>query len=153
MIVVALGAVLVTKAPSLVVECVGEGYYSIGPVTSLPILPALVVVVGVLTFALALKGQRLLSPLTAVCMGLFITSLTFWVPGGESAWRVDKYGCPFGWLVWFTGLSGMNQHIMGMLLSSCSLGGLDLSSDTQMSALQISRGVAGSSGQRSWENP
>jgi len=115
MIVVAVGATLATKAPCLLVEHIEEEYYSITPITPFPILPALMVVVGVLTFASAVRGQRLLSPPTAVCLGLFITSLTFWVPAGESAWRIDRYGSPAGWLAWSTGLPGMKPHIMGVI--------------------------------------
>ncbi|MDH5362674.1 MAG: hypothetical protein OEW84_05120, partial [Aigarchaeota archaeon] len=77
MIAVAVGAILAVEAPSLVVEYRGEGYYSIGPVTPLPILQAFIVVLGLFTFASALTRHRFLSPLTAVCLGLFITSLTF----------------------------------------------------------------------------
>jgi len=115
MIVVAFGATLATNAPCLLVEHIEEDYYSITPITPFPILPALAMVVGVLTFASAVRGKRLLSPLTSLCLGLFITSLTFWVPAGESAWRIDRFGSPLGWLAWSAGLAGMKPHIMGVI--------------------------------------
>lgn len=68
----------------------------------LPVLPVTVIILGVLTFAMALRGHRYLTLPTSVCLGLFITSLTFVYrndyPG--SARHIADFGYPFGWLTW-----------------------------------------------------
>jgi len=113
MIAVAVGATLAIKAPCLLVEHVGDADYSIGPFIPFPLLPTFIVVVGVFTFALALRGRRQLSPLTPVCLGLLITSLTFALPDGGSI-RIRKSGYPLAWLAEFIPPS-WDQPAMGVI--------------------------------------
>ena len=83
LLAVAVGAILVVKAPCFLIESIWNSDYSIGPFIPFPMMPALIVAVGLFTFALALKGHRHFSPLTSMCLGLLIITLTFRFPDGE----------------------------------------------------------------------
>ncbi len=95
----AVGVLLAVKAPSLLIEHATDSSYSLTRITHLPILPAIMVILGTGTFALALREYRHLSLLTSLCLGLVITSLTF-IHCDMLGLRVAKYGYPLGCLAW-----------------------------------------------------
>jgi len=110
-IVVILGGVFALKAPFMFDEF-SVGHRSIshplgirrfigGIPMELPILPVTMIILGVLTYALALRGRRYLTLPTSLCLGLIITSLTFAYRYDLPGWTDNiNFGYPFCWLTW-----------------------------------------------------
>jgi len=106
-IVVIVGVVFALKAPFIFTEFDIGGYgirrYIGGiPMEFFPILPVCVIILGLLTFALALRGRRYLTLPTFLCLGLIITSLTFMYRNDFWPHYTADFGYPFSWLTWST---------------------------------------------------
>lgn len=116
--VIVVGALLAVQAPSLLIEYTygnrGVGY-SIKYITYSPILPTIIVFLGILTFALALREYRHLLLLTSLCLSLIITSLTSTYFNAHVA-HAAKFGYPLGWLVWIIpSFPQAEPQIMGVI--------------------------------------
>ena len=124
--VVFVGLVFALKAPFIFTEfLLGRTrilHYIGGILVEFPILPLALIILGVFTSALSLRGSRFLILPTSVCLGVVITSLTFMYRNDLPRARVDfgyekphtaDFGYPMPWLIWH--LYQLGPRIVGIV--------------------------------------
>jgi hypothetical protein len=121
-IAIVVGVVLALKAPFLMLVEVeytttsGSHVHVIKGIAPFLTLPVIMVILGALTFILALRRFRYLSLPTALGLGLFITLLTFSHRSGHIPLRVTTFGYPLGWLAWIHPPGHLAEpYIMGVM--------------------------------------
>ncbi len=106
LIVIAIGFTFLIYLPVSLVELIGFSSYSLRIVHGIPVVPIVVILIGISSIATYFIEKMSPEIFFYICTGVIITSSTFGMTpavGGVyefPSFSVVKHGLPFGWLVY-----------------------------------------------------